>query len=89
MAESMRLLVLLLKSEAHYEVALEYAEYIQYLMSRSVDYSVEAVLSFDNDFRTRVKFERSKLVDSDCRRSVADRYVFTPHPAVLLVLKSR
>ena len=42
--------------------------------NHSVDYSIEAVLGFDNDFRTRVVFEVSKLVDSDCCRSVADRY---------------
>ena len=63
-----------MKSPAHHDVAVEYAEYIQYVISRSIDYSVDAVLAFDNDFRNRVKFERSSLADSDCRRSVADRH---------------
>ena len=74
MAESMRLLLLLVKSDAHREVAVEFAEYVQYLTLRSIDYSTEAVLAFDSDFRSRVQFERITLADSDCRRSIADRY---------------
>ena len=65
LSESTRLLLLLMKSPAHHDVAVEYAEYIQYVISRSIDYSV---LAFGNNFRNRVKFERSSLADSDCRR---------------------
>ena len=88
MAESQRLLSHLVRSQSHSEVASEYSEYLEYLVSRSVDYSSKAVLAFDNEFRNRVLFEKATLNNTEIRHSIADRhfhaatryYRYQPYP---------
>ena len=71
-AESMRLISRLAKSKSQVASLIEYSEYVEFLINRSVDYSTKSVLAFDNDFRNRAAFEKIGLGDSDVRGNVSD-----------------
>ncbi|OWA49891.1 hypothetical protein BV898_14427 [Hypsibius exemplaris] len=74
LAESMRLVHRLSSSKDHVEVLSEYSEYLEFLMYKLCDYSAAAVMRFDEDFRRRVSFDKSSLLDNDARRTLSDRH---------------
>ena len=73
MAESIRLMLSM--SQQHADTINEYSEYLEYLVNRSIDYTTKSLLSFDNEFRCRIAFEKIGLGDSDLRRTISDRHL--------------
>lgn len=52
----------------------EYLEYQEYLVTMKCNYSDDAVLKFDDDFRRTAESDKLSLRDERCRKILADRY---------------
>ena len=73
-AESARITQRLSSSADRQDTLAEYAEYIEFLSYKKIDYDAAAVLQFDDAFRRRAQFEKKHLGESALRRSLADKY---------------